>query len=200
MWSLEGSLLFIWAPLRSFIDNSIQDSVSQELSVIFDFPNLEIIKTLFFFHTPAEERLRCHHWHVKPQPTPQERVLQDKSAGLVGCLCNTQACHGTFGKWLLMDMEDDPPCWDKPQTFASSYAISWAKQIYQYMSRTFGIDVFFCCCCCQNTENLVAYFKYLLIFILFLKRLIVVSFLQDFGNTGKNIHGISERHFIILSV
>lgn len=38
-------------------------------------------------------------------------VLQDKSAGLDRCVRNTQTCHGTFGKWLLMDMKDDPPCW-----------------------------------------------------------------------------------------
>ena len=39
MCSLEASLLFIWAPLHSLIDNSIQDSVFPELSVFRIFQN-----------------------------------------------------------------------------------------------------------------------------------------------------------------
>lgn len=65
---------------------------------------------------PREGRLCCHHWHIKPQSTPHENIPRDKSAGLVRCVCNTQACHGTFVKWLLMDMKDNRPCWKKPQS------------------------------------------------------------------------------------
>ncbi|KAM7391068.1 hypothetical protein PAMP_021785 [Pampus punctatissimus] len=40
----------------------------------------------------------------KPQPTPRENILQDKSASA------SQACHGTFRVCLLMDMKEEPPC------------------------------------------------------------------------------------------
>lgn len=52
-------------------------------------------------------------------------VLQDKSARLIRCACDAQACHGTFGK---MDMKDDLPCWKKPQFLP---LLVWVKPKYQ---------------------------------------------------------------------
>lgn len=99
------------------------------------FEALEIIR-IHPFHTfckePREERLCCHNWHIKAQATWHENILQDESAGHVGCVC-----HGTLAKWLLMDMTASWPCWKKPQSVASLQVMVWVKPVGCY--RKFGI-------------------------------------------------------------
>lgn len=105
------------------------------LVFLSSFQALEII-TIHPFHTfckePREERLCCHNWHIKAQPTWHENILKDESAGHVGCVC-----HGTFAKWLLMDMTASWPCWKKPQSVASLQVMVWVKPVCCY--RKFGI-------------------------------------------------------------